>query len=140
GGAGRGPRPRGGGAAGRRIYASYPRLDDGRPRVPSIYLAELVAAAEGKVPGAGELVARAERGGAAAGEPIDAAEYDLRAVRDGGGGAARYLLAAGPHPAPSLRARAPPWHGQWHAVDGLVRPSPPARARLAPPPPPAPAP
>src|SRR5262249_58980304 len=124
GGAGRGPRPRGGGAAGRRIYASYPRLDDGRPRVPSIYLAELVAAAEGKVPGAGELVARAERGGAAAGEPIDAAEYDLRAVRDGGGGAARYLLAAGPHLARSLRAPAPPPHRPWPAPHGPRRPPP----------------
>jgi RecB family exonuclease len=118
------------GAAGRRLFASYARLDDGRPRVPSIYLQELCAAAEGRVPGVKELKERAEHAGAAGGEPIDAAEYDLRAVASAGGGAARYLLSASPHLARSLRARARRWHGAWHSVDGMVRPSDAARAVL----------
>ncbi len=119
------------GAAGRRLCASYARLDDGRPRVPSIYLQELSAAAAGHVPGVAELVARAEQAGAAPGEPIDAAEYDLRAVAAAAGGAARYLLSAGPHLARSLRARARRWHDRWHSVDGMVHPSDAARAVLA---------
>jgi ATP-dependent helicase/nuclease subunit B len=50
------------GAAERRLYLSYPRLDlqQGRPRVPSFYALEVVRAAEGRLPNFTELDRRAE--------------------------------------------------------------------------------
>jgi hypothetical protein len=50
------------GAAHRRIYFSYPRidLDQGRSRVPSFYALEAVRSAEGRLPDFAELARRAE--------------------------------------------------------------------------------
>jgi ATP-dependent helicase/nuclease subunit B len=50
------------GAAERRLYLSYPRLDlqQARPRVPSFYALEAVCAAEGRLPNFAELDRRAE--------------------------------------------------------------------------------
>ena len=50
------------GAAERRLYLSYPRLDlqQGRPRVPSFYALETIRAAEGRLPNFAELDRRAE--------------------------------------------------------------------------------
>jgi ATP-dependent helicase/nuclease subunit B len=101
------------GAAERRLYFSYPRLDldQGRPRVPSFYALEAVRAAEGQLPDFAELARRAEAvSSARAGWPapsdpavaIDDAEYDLafldrlftRSEQDAG--SARYLLTSNP--------------------------------------------
>ena len=77
------------GAAERRLYFSYPRLDldQARPRVPSFYALEAVRAAEGRLPDFAELARRAEThfldtcvGWPAPSDPavaIDDAEYDL---------------------------------------------------------------
>jgi ATP-dependent helicase/nuclease subunit B len=50
------------GAAERRLFLSYPRLDlgNGRARVPSFYTLEAVRAAEGRLPDFAELARRAE--------------------------------------------------------------------------------
>ena len=50
------------GAAERRIFFSYPRidLDQARPRVPSFYALEAVRSAEGRLPDFAELARRAE--------------------------------------------------------------------------------
>jgi hypothetical protein len=76
------------GAASRRVFLSYPRVDleKGRPRVPSFYGLEALKAVEGRLPGFEELRRRAEQGSEARlGWPapddprdaIDEAEYDL---------------------------------------------------------------
>jgi len=75
------------GAADRRLFLSYPRLDlqQGR-RVPSFYALEAVRAAEGRLPNFAELDRRAEAESAARigwpapddpAKAIDHAEYDL---------------------------------------------------------------
>src|SRR5262249_5837181 len=50
------------GAAERRLYLSYPRVDleQARPRVPSFYALEAIRAAEGHLPNFAELDQRAE--------------------------------------------------------------------------------
>jgi len=98
------------GAAERRLYLSYPRLDlqQGRPRVPSFYALETIRAAEGRLPNFAELERRAETESSARigwpapdnpAEAIDHAEYDLAVLArfansDPGQsqGTARYLL------------------------------------------------
>ena len=136
------------GAAERRIYLSYPRLDLdlARPRVPSVYALEAVRAAEGELPDFSELARRAETiastrlGWPAPSDPalsIDDAEYDLAVlnrlfeVPDQDTGAARYLLTVNPHLARALRARYQRWSFKWTPADGLVLPSSSASAIMA---------
>jgi hypothetical protein len=136
------------GAAERRIYLSYPRLDLdlARPRVPSVYALEAVRAAEGVLPDFSELARRAETiastrlGWPAPSDPavsIDDAEYDLAVlnrlfeVPDRDTGAARYLLTVNPHLARALRARHQRWSFKWTPADGLVLPASSASAIMA---------
>ncbi|WP_437814013.1 PD-(D/E)XK nuclease family protein [Sorangium sp. So ce1078] len=137
------------GAARRKLVVSYPRvdMDQSRPRVPSFYGLELLRAAEGRLPGFGELERRAEQGGAARiGWPaparpedaIDAAEHDLALLEtlfslpeDRTIGTARYLLGANPHLARALRFRARRWIPGWTSADGLFKPVAEAREALA---------
>ena len=137
------------GAAQRRLYLSYPRvdMDQSRPRVPSFYSLEVMRAAEGALPSFSDLARRAEEAaGARIGWPaprdptlaIDEAEYDLalleqlfRRREEDTIGTARYLLAANPHLARALRSRARRWTvKKWTPVDGLVDPAGRARAAL----------
>jgi ATP-dependent helicase/nuclease subunit B len=138
------------GAARQRLVLSYPRidLDQGRPRVPSFYALEVLEAATGVLPGAGELARAADvTGSARIGWPapsdrleaIDEAEHDL-ALLDGllrpAGeplpGTAAYLLAANPHLARSLRFRARRWTVKaWKPADGLIVETERGRAALA---------
>ncbi len=136
------------GAARRRLFLSYPRLDieQGRPRVPSFYALETLRAAEGYLPGFHEL---AERAAAAQElrlgwpapqneqEAIDHAEFDLALLQrlvdadpDTTVGAAHYLLSANAHLARALRARGRRWLRRWTAADGLVDPDEAARAAM----------
>ena len=137
------------GAARRRVVLSYPRLDteQARPRTPSFYGLEVLRAAEGRLPGWGELGERAQSiGEARLGWPapsrpelaIDAAEHDLALLGTILGrpeaetiGTARYLLSANVHLARALRFRARRWNfGGFTRADGLVDPVPEARAAL----------
>jgi hypothetical protein len=111
------------GAAERRLYLSYPRLDlqQGLPRVPSFYALETVRAAEGRLPNFAELDRRAEAASSARigwpapddpGEAIDHAEYDLAVLArflnsDSGQsqGTARYLLTTNSYLGRALRTR-----------------------------------
>lgn len=125
------------GAAERRIFFSYPRidLDQARPRVPSFYALEAVRAAEGRLPDFAELARRAETaaptrlGWPAPPDPttaIDDAEHDLAilsdlmALSDAGAGKARYLLTANPYLARALRSRYQRWGPNWTSADGLL--------------------
>jgi RecB family exonuclease len=137
------------GAAKRRVYASYPRLDleQGRPRTPSFYGLELLRAADGALPGFDELSRRAGNAvDARAAWPaprrrelsVDDAEHDLALLESifqkpqkETIGTARYLLSANPHLARALRFRARRWLKTWSAADGLVDPGPDGRAALA---------
>jgi ATP-dependent helicase/nuclease subunit B len=129
------------GAAERRLYLSYPRLDlqQGRPRVPSFYALEAVRAAEGRLPNFAELDRRAEAASSARigwpapddpAEAIDHAEYDLAVLArflnsDPGQsqGIARYLLTTNSYLGRALRTRWQKWSPRWSGADGLVYPS-----------------
>jgi RecB family exonuclease len=137
------------GAAERRLYLSYPRLDlqQGRPRVPSFYALEAVRAAEGRLPNFAELDRRAEAESSARlgwpapddpAEAIDHAEYDLallaRFLNSDSGqsqGTARYLLTTNSYLGRALRSRWQKWSPQWNSSDGLIRPSAASRAAIA---------
>ncbi len=128
------------GAAGRRLVASWPRVDlvQGRARVPSLYALDLLRAAEGRLPDLDALGRRAAAAGAAVvgwpapedpDEAIDEAEFDLAMLQPllAGGleaeerrGRARFLLSSNEHLARALRARARRWRKGWFPVDGLV--------------------
>ena len=126
------------GAARKRAYLSYPRIDvqQSRPRVPSFYALEAIRAAKGSLPGFDELGAlaesatRARLGWPAPERPesaIDESEYDLAllgSLVDAGPksltGSAHYLLSANPHLARALRARFRRWSRKWTENDGLV--------------------
>jgi hypothetical protein len=128
------------GAAERRVFLSYPRidLDQARPRVPSFYALEAVRSAEGRLPDFAELARRAETaattrlGWPAPPDPataIDDAEHDLAildglmAFSDESAGRARYLLTANPYLARALRSRYQRWSSNWTSADGLLTPS-----------------
>ncbi len=136
------------GAADRRIYFSYPRidLDQGRSRVPSFYALEAVRSAEGRLPDFAELARRAETvaanrlGWPAPSDPavaIDDAEHDLAIIDDfmnlpnGGAGRARYLLSANPYLGRVLRSRYQRWNRRWTVADGLLSSSTQVRAIMA---------
>ena len=136
------------GAAERRIFFSYPRidLDQVRPRVPSFYALEAVRAAEGRLPDFAELARRAETAAntpasrlAEADHPIrttaiDDAEHDLAvlshimALSDVGAGRARHLLTVNPYLARALRSRYQRWSANWTSADGLLSQSDAVRA------------
>jgi ATP-dependent helicase/nuclease subunit B len=129
------------GAAERRLYLSYPRLDlqQGRPRVPSFYALEAIRAAEGRLPNFPELDRRAEAESSARigwpapedpAEAIDHAEYDLAVLArflnsDPGQsqGTGRYLLTTNSYLGRALRTRWQKWSARWTGADGLVKPS-----------------
>jgi ATP-dependent helicase/nuclease subunit B len=133
------------GAAGRRVFFSYPRidLDQARPRVPSFYALEAVRSAEGRLPDFAELARRAETaattrlGWPAPPDPttaIDDAEHDLAilsdlmALSDASAGSARYLLTVNPYLARALRSRYQRWSRNWTSADGLLNQSDAVRA------------
>lgn len=135
------------GAAERRLFLSYPRLEleTARPRVPSFYALEAVRAATGRLPDFAELAGRAETATTArlgwpappeATEAIDDAEHDLAILGGIVGrvgespGAARYLLGANPHLARALRFRHQRWSRSWTTADGMTGRSDAARAVL----------
>jgi ATP-dependent helicase/nuclease subunit B len=130
------------GAARKKLFVSYPRMDigQGRPRVPSFYALDVLRAAEGRIPDLGELEHRAtETSGSLLGWPsprraadaVDDTEYDLATIgrllhlpppelR----GRGRYLLGTNSHLARSLRTRWLRWHPSWSVSDGIVDPDP----------------
>jgi ATP-dependent helicase/nuclease subunit B len=128
------------GAAERRVYLSYPRVDvvQGRPRVTSFYGLDVARATRGEIPDAETFerdafaLVGARLAWPAPPEPaqaIDAAEHDLatlaaftargaRAPK----GAAQYLLELNPHLARALRTRYWRWERpRWTELDGIVR-------------------
>jgi len=128
------------GAARRRIYISYPRLEvaRARQRVPSFYALDVQRATQGKIPRFEQLEDEARREAAAsldwpappeADRAIDDMEYDLavlgpllrRTADQSLKGRARYLLDLNQNLARSLRARHKRWDGDWSSADGLVR-------------------
>ncbi len=127
------------GAARKRAYLSYPRIDvqQSRPRVPSFYALEALRAAEGTLPGFEQLRSRAESAtNARLGWPapenpaaaIDESEYDLAllatlvdAEPKSATGSGHYLLSANPHLARTLRAHFRRWMSRtWTISDGLI--------------------
>lgn len=136
------------GAARRKIYLSYSRLDlqHARPRVPSFYTLEAVRAVQGRLPGFGELARMAEVTGSARlswpapdrpRRAIDDGEHDLALLErllhqqpEEGAGALAHLLTTSPHLGRAVRFRAQRWSRKWTSADGLVRPSPAAREAL----------
>ena len=137
------------GAASRRVYLSYPRIDvqQSRPRVPSFYGLEALRAAEGELPGFEELGTRSESGSSGrlgwpapehASDAIDEAEYDLALLGPlldadpaTTSGTAHYLLDSNPHLARALRSRSRKWLRRWTSYDGLVDADPSALEALA---------
>ncbi len=138
------------GAAVRRVYLSYPRVDvvQGRARVTSFYGLDVARATRGRIPAleafereAASLV-NARLGWPAPVSPadaIDAAEHDLAilaALLAPGGagekGSAQYLLELNPHLSRSLRTRYARWEiRRWSEFDGIVRATPSTAPLLA---------
>ena len=134
------------GAAERKLYVSYPRLDaaQGRSRVASFYALDVIRAVTGRIPDARELEEIANRSigsrlaWPAPREPdaaIDELEHDLAMLNDRLGaaqpGRARYLLELNPYLAQSLRARYMRWEKvPWNHFDGITRKSDGIRALL----------
>ncbi|HEV2423786.1 MAG TPA: PD-(D/E)XK nuclease family protein [Terriglobia bacterium] len=129
------------GAARKRIYISYPRLEvaKSRQRVPSFYALDVRRATRGKIPRFEDLESEARREAAAAldwpapDDPacaIDDVEHDLAVLGpmlrhpsdDSLKGRARYLLELNDHLARSLRARWHRWARKWSESDGLCEP------------------
>jgi hypothetical protein len=128
------------GAASRRLYLSYSRIDAtvGRARVPSFYALEVQRALTGRIPppkmledaAAGEMRARlAWPAPHDAARAVDTEEHDLATLDDAlrapageAAGRARYLLQLNACLARSLRARWARWKSEkWMPQDGLVR-------------------
>jgi ATP-dependent helicase/nuclease subunit B len=138
------------GAATRRLYLSYSRLDvtAGRVRVPSFYALEVQRALTGRIPPPRELEDAAARAvGARLAWPapedpsraVDAEEHDLailddvlRAPLGESAGRARYLLQLNASLARSLRGRWARWKSsRWTPQDGLVEVTEATREALA---------
>ena len=137
------------GAATRRLTLSYSSLNlvEGRPQVPSYYLAEAFRAGLGKIPTLAEIRSRAGReskvvrGIRAPRDPslaIDRREFDLAQVasalgrpeaRAGDAGAAAYLLSD-PALARALRQEYMRQQWKWQSPDGFLNPSPAALEAL----------
>src|SRR5262249_55572036 len=133
------------GAAGERLYLSYPRLGaelgDMRPRVPSFYALDVVRAMTGHVPDYRVLAAdAAEEADARLAWPaprqperaIDALEHDLAVraplleTRDTASvkGHARYLLELNEALRRSVVSRWARATGRWSTSDGLIQVTP----------------
>ncbi|MDP1571327.1 MAG: PD-(D/E)XK nuclease family protein [Vicinamibacterales bacterium] len=127
------------GAAARRLYLSYPRIEVGesRPRVPSFYVLDVARAVEGRIPNYQQLARQAAADGDATlawpapTEParaIDDLEHDLSMLhpllRTRGQvesrGRARYLLELSPTLRRSATERWARWQTRWHTADGLI--------------------
>jgi RecB family exonuclease len=130
------------GAAGDRLYLSYPRLElaESRPRVPSFYVLDVMRATTGSIPryrtlsdlafenGRATLVWPAPPQAAAA---IDDLEHDLATLlpllrtpmadRARSDGRARYLLELNPALRRSMVERWSRWQSRWSPADGLTR-------------------
>jgi hypothetical protein len=138
------------GAAGERLYLSYPRLDvaETRVRVPSFYALDVVRAMTGLVPDHRVLASdAAETGGAALGWPapadpdqaIDDLEHDLAVLRplldarDASSvkGRAQYILGLNDTLRRAVRSRWTRNQPSWFSSDGLVNVGPAARSVLA---------
>jgi CRISPR/Cas system-associated exonuclease Cas4 (RecB family) len=137
------------GAAGERLYLSYPRLDvaETRARVPSFYALDVMRAITGEVPDHRVLAAgAAEEAGASLGWPapadasraIDDLEHDLASLkplldsRDPASvkGHAHYLLALNDALRRSVIGRWARGRGAWSAADGLMASAPGAKSAL----------
>ena len=137
------------GAATRKLILSYSSLNvvEGRPQVPSYYLAEAFRAGLGKIPTLAEIRAQAGResqvvrGIRAPRNPsfaIDRREFDLARVAGalgrpeaggGGAGTAAYLLSD-PALARALRQEYMRQQWKWQSPDGFLNPDPEALAAL----------
>lgn len=130
------------GAAGERLYLSYPRLElaESRPRVPSFYVLDVMRATTGGIPryqtlsdlafgnGQASLAWPAPPSPAAA---IDDLEHDLAtllpllrtpaAQQAGTNGRARYLLELNPSLRRAMVERWSRWQNRWSPADGLTR-------------------
>ena len=130
------------GAATRRLYLSYPRLEvaEGRARVASFYALDVARSITGSVPDYEVLAREAERVGASRlawpaprqlSEAIDDAEYDLAKVwpllntSQPRAGRLAYVMKLNAYLKRSLRSRWARWQDKWSEYDGLVtqRPS-----------------
>jgi CRISPR/Cas system-associated exonuclease Cas4 (RecB family) len=128
------------GAATRRLYLSYARIDlaVARPRVPSFYALEVRRALAGRIPDPHTMELEAQRAaGARLAWPapvdmtraVDEEEHDLAALFEvlrrpaaEARGRARYLLELNAPLARSLRTRWMRWeHRRWTPHDGIVR-------------------
>lgn len=129
------------GASGKRLIASYPRMDsaEGRPRVPSFYALELPRAITGRLPNLKEFEDTARAGAPArinwpapaeTADAIDDAEFDL-AMLARSEKAAHYLVEVNPTLARSLRTRWKRWNRKWWDADGLIAADPGALEALA---------
>ena len=127
------------GAATRRVYLSYSRIElaEARPRVPSFYAMEVTRALEGRIPDPQTLareaaaVAGARLAWPAPDDParaIDEVEHDLASLgailrlepREARG-RARYLFELNDRLARSLRARWARWRPRFTPYDGIVQ-------------------
>jgi ATP-dependent helicase/nuclease subunit B len=131
------------GAAERRVYLSYPRVDvvQARPRVSSFYGLDVARAVAGRIPDVEVFQRQADAAVAArlawpapleAEQAIDASEHDLsvlfQLIRSAAAGqergGAQYLLELNAHLHRSLRARYARWElDHWSAYDCLYRPA-----------------
>jgi RecB family exonuclease len=130
------------GAASRRVYLSYSRLEvvEARARVPSFYALDVARSITGHVPDYEVLAREAELAGASrlawpaprdSYEAIDDAEYDLATVwpllstNQPRAGRLAYVMKLNPNLRRSLRGRWARWQEKWSEHDGLVtkRPS-----------------
>jgi len=124
------------GAARKRLYLSYPRLQvaEARPRVPSFYALDVTRSITGHVPDYEALAREAEKVGdsrlawPAPRDPsraIDDAEYDLATVWPflttdiPRSGRLAYVMQLNPYLRRSLRSRWARWHDKWSQHDGL---------------------
>lgn len=139
------------GAATRRLYLSYPRIEvlSARQRVPSFYALDVARAITGAMPAFEDLQLEAGKRSQsrlawpAPAEPsdaIDAMEYDLAVLQrliepsspSPTRSHARYLLRLNEHLARSLNSRHARWkEGKWTAFDGLCEPLPSVKDALA---------
>lgn len=129
------------GAARRKLFLSYPRLEiaEARPRVPSFYALDVMRSITGRVPDYEALAREAERIGdsrlawPAPRDPrraIDDSEYDLAVLwplltQTGveRKGRLAYVMQLNEHLARSLRSRWARWRPEWSQYDGLCKKS-----------------